>query len=426
MDLPISDFSTGVLVQKYGGSSLATDAQVRAVATRVAAAHRSGRAVVVVASARGKTTDALLRAAYDLNPDPSWRELDLLLATGEAASASLLAMTLQHLGVPAVALAGTQSGILAGGEHGAGVIVAIDTELALRHLRAGKVVVVAGFQGADADGDIVTLGRGGSDTTAVAIAAELGTGRCEIYTDVEGVYTADPRIAAAARIMPVVDMGVMTEMSLAGAKVMHSRAVELAALYGVDIHVMHSSLEGPGTVIRGGIGEEMLETSTAVQAVVHDTDVARVAMRVERIDAHSVAEVFRFLAHKSIPVGMAALSEGDEGGFSVGMTVRRSDVPDLRKSLREMAVRWGGWVEVNEEVGMLSVVGTGLLSRPQYAARMLSALTSADIPASAVVTSQLRISATVPDSDVVRGVGVLHSEFGLDAEARDLRPANQF
>lgn len=424
--MPNEIFQREVLVQKYGGSSVASLAQMRAVAERVAAQHRAGRRVIVVVSARGDTTDELLSLAREFGDSPEGRELDQLLATGETTSSALLAMALQTAGVPAAALNGAKSGILAGGRHGAGVIAAVDTELMLRLLDDGKVVVVAGFQGTNEDGDIVTLGRGGSDTTAVAVAAELGATRCEIYTDVDGVYTADPRVVPRARRMPEIGLAVMTEMSFAGARVMHSRAVELAALCGVDIHVKHSSADGPGTVIRGEVGGDMLEGSTAVSAVVHDADVARVAMRVERIDRDSVADVFRFLARTSISVDMANLSEGDEGGFSVGMTVRRPDVPAVRRSMREMAAKWGGWAEVNEEVGMLSVVGTGLLSRPEYAARMLSALSGAAIATSAVSASQLRISVTVPETEVLRGVGVLHSEFGLDAPTGSREPARQF
>ncbi|MGH3803444.1 MAG: aspartate kinase, partial [Pseudonocardiaceae bacterium] len=217
-------FGSEVLVQKYGGSSLATTEQMRKVAGRVGAAYREGRSIAVVVSAQGNTTDDLHRLAAEVNPCPSGLELDQLLATGETVSAALMAMALQAIGIPAVALSGAQSGILATGTHGSGVIVAVDTERAIRLMREGNVLVVAGFQGVDAADDVITLGRGGSDTTAVAIAAELRTGHCEIYTDVDGVYTADPRVLPSAWVMPTVDVDVMMEMSFVGAKVMHSRA----------------------------------------------------------------------------------------------------------------------------------------------------------------------------------------------------------
>lgn len=423
---PSNGFPTDFVVQKYGGSSLTTRDQVRAVARRAESIHRSGQSTVIVVSARGKTTEVLLRLAAEFNDAPAGRELDQLLATGETSSAALLAIALQDFAVPAVALTGAQSGILAAGEHGSGIIVAVDTERVIRLLRTGHVVVVAGFQGTTADGDIITLGHGGSDTTAVAIAAELRTSRCEIYTDVHGIYTADPRVTPSARVMPTVNIDVMTEMSFAGARVLHSPAVELAAMYGVDIHVKHSSARSLGTIIRDEDGGEMLKESVAVVAVVHDLDVARVTMRFRRIDKNSAADVFRLLARESVSVDMTTLSEGSDGGFSAGLTVRRTDVGTVRESLQAMAERWNGWVEVDESVGKLSVVGTGLLSRPEYTARMLSVLTDAAIPASSITTSQMRISATVPHSEVVRAVGVLHSEFGLESAETRSEAVHQF
>lgn len=268
-----------VVVQKYGGSSLATVSQVRQVADRVGALARSGRRVVVVVSAQGDTTDELVGRADAVNPHPAGHELDQLLATGETASAALMAMALQRGGLAATALSGSRSGVLATGPHGAGVIVAIDTDQLRTLLDAGRTVVIAGFQGVTADGDIITLGRGGSDTTAVAVAAELRSGHCEIYSDVPGVFTADPRVVTDARLMPDVDIDVMTEMAFAGARVMHSRAVELAALYDVDILVGRSTATRTGTRIHRRDGTDMLEDRTAVMAVVHDTDIARITLR---------------------------------------------------------------------------------------------------------------------------------------------------
>ncbi len=418
-------FGSEVLVQKYGGSSLATPEQIRKVAGRIGATYREGRKIVVVVSAQGDSTDDLQRLATTLNPCPSGRELDQLLATGETASAALMAMALQAIGIPAVALSGVQSGILAIGAHGSGVIVAIDTERAIRLMREGNVLVVAGFQGVDAADDVITLGRGGSDTTAVAIAAELRTGHCEIYTDVDGVYTADPRVLPSAWVMPTVDVDVMMEMSFVGAKVLHSRAVELAAMYGVDIHVKNSSSAALGTVIQGRDGGGMLESKAAVMAIVHDLDVARVVMRTTRTNGEMTAEVFRLLVKNSIPADVAVLS--DEGGeeFSVGMTVRRSDAGRVHGAMTGIVTDWGGRVELDDGAGKLSIVGKGLLNRPEYASRMLSSLAKSDIPASSISTSQLRISVTVPDSDVVRAVGVLHSEFELDSENSVAKLARQ-
>ncbi|MFJ9039015.1 aspartate kinase [Streptomyces sp. NPDC102406] len=424
-----------VVVQKYGGSSLATTGQVLRVAERVGALVRAGRQVVVVVSAQGDTTDRLISLADEINPRPTGRELDQLLATGETSSAALMAMAIQHTGLRATALSGARSGILATGPHGAGIIVAVDTEELRTLLDDGQAVVIAGFQGVSADGDIVTLGRGGSDTTAVAVAAELGAHACEIYSDVPGVLTADPRVVPTARLMPDIDVEVMTEMAFAGARVMHARAVELAALYDVDILVGSSTASSAGTRIHARDGDEMLESKAAVMAVVHDTDVARVTLRarsapvnpdipdgpVNPVNPESPEDpssaVFRYLARHSIPADMTAVVHAPDGGFSFGLTVHRSHASGVRESFAGLTAPEQGHIEVEEEVAKVSVVGRGLLSRPVYASRMLSALTAAGICAQSLSASQSRVSVMVPAADTRRAVGLLHSEFGLDADA---------
>lgn len=246
------DGGAQVLVQKFGGSSLATGEHLQLVAGRVAEAYRRHRALAVVVSARGDTTDELLRIAEAVSRTRPARETDQLLATGEVASAALLAMALQDRGVPAVSLTGAQAGIRAEGNHGAGAITGVHTGAVLDLLALERVAVVAGFQGVDDRGTVVTLGRGGSDTTAVALAAALGACRCEIYTDVDGVYTADPRLVPGARLLRVITAPVLTEMAFAGAKVMYSRAVELAALTGVEVEVRSSLTQEPGTRVTSG------------------------------------------------------------------------------------------------------------------------------------------------------------------------------
>ncbi|MEU2659651.1 aspartate kinase [Streptomyces sp. NPDC007325] len=407
------------VVQKYGGSSLATTAHLRRVARRIARVAATGRRVAVVVSAQGKTTDHLISTAGEINPDADGRELDQLLATGEAASAALTAMALQRLGTPAAALAGAQTGILASGPPGAGVIVAIDTERAERLLDAGRVVVIAGFQGVDAAGDVITLGRGGSDTTAVAAAAELGAGHCEIYTDVPGVLTADPRLVPTARLMPRLDMDVMAEMAFAGAKVMHSRAVELAALCGLDIHVGDSAAPEVGTRIHATDGDNMLETQAAVMAVVHDRDAARVTVRTARSAENPALSVFRALGQQAVPADMTSVHEEDGGGHTIGLTVPHTRVAAVRDFLAAHAADGAGALTVDDTVAKVSIVGKGLLSRPQYAARMLSALTGRGITAGAFSASQLRISVTVPRAEADRAVRLLHTEFELDGSPDD-------
>ncbi|MFD4373304.1 aspartate kinase [Streptomyces sp. NPDC058486] len=408
---------SNVVVQKYGGSSLATAQQVRHVAERVGTLVRAGRQVVVVVSAQGDTTDRLIARADEINPRPGGRELDQLLATGETSSAALMAMAIQHTGLRATALSGARSGILATGPHGAGIIVAVDTEEVRALLEAGQAVVIAGFQGVTAEGDIITLGRGGSDTTAVAVAAELGSRACEIYSDVPGVLTADPRVVPTARLLPEIDVDVMTEMAFAGARVMHSRAVELAALYDVDILVGSSTATSAGTRIHTRDGDEMLESKAAVMAVVHDTDVARVTLHAPSAPENPSSAVFQYLARNSIPADMTTVAPTSGGGFSVGLTVHRSHAVGVRESLAGLTAREQGHVEVEEGLDKVSIIGRGLLSRPAYASRMLSALTAAGISAESLSASQSRVSVMVPASDTRRAVGLLHHEFGLDAGA---------
>ncbi len=396
-----------VLVQKYGGSSLSTLDKVRAVAQRVATEHLAGRPTVVVVSARGDTTDDLLRAAHNIGELPespaTARELDHLLVTGECASAATLAMALLCLDVPAGSLSGRQAGNRVTGRHGAGVVDAIDTARILELLDAGNVVVVGGFHGVNEVGDMITLGRGGSDTTAVALAAALGARECEIYTDVDGVYTADPRIVPTARKVPNIGPGVMAEMAFAGAGVLHSRAVELAAMRKVAVHVRSSTGADLGTVVA-----DDLENGNPVVAVTHDLDVARVLIRG---NGDLAAKILDVLARNSVPVDLIARSGPHEDEFRMGFTVRRSDVVEVRLAL-EKAAEDGG-VRIDEDVAKVSLIGMGLLSRPTYVARMLAALSAADIPTSWVFTSQVRASVTVPRDRVAAAVALLHDEFGL-------------
>lgn len=405
-----------VVVRKYGGSSLATERHLRHVARHIGALAGTGQHVVVVVSAQGDTTDDLISRADNVNSQPRGRELDQLLATGETASASLVAMALQRLGFPATALAGARSGILATGPHGSGIIVAIDTEHTRELLNAGQIVVVAGFQGVTAEGDTLTLGRGGSDTTAVAIAAELGARHCEIYTDVAGILSADPRVVPAARLLPTVEVNVMAEMAFAGARVMHARAVELAALYGVDIHVGNSVSARIGTRIHQRDGEDMLETRAAVVAVVHEPDVVRVTLSGSASQGDHAPEVFQILAQQAIPADMTTVTRTPNGGTCVGLTVHHSHTAAVRRSFTALAGLPHGGVDVDEHLAKVSIIGTGLMSRPEYAARMLSSLTREGIAARLLSASQLRVSVTVSTDQAGRAVRLLHTEFGLDAE----------
>jgi aspartate kinase len=399
------------LVQKFGGTSLGGVEKVARAARTVETAYRRGDRVAVVVSARGDTTDELLRLAAQTSAERPAREVDQLLATGEVASAALMAMALAALGVPAVSLTGAQAGLVAAGPHGAGVIAEVDPRPITSLLDRGAVAVIAGFQGVDGLGNVLTLGRGGSDTTAVALAAALHA-RCEIYTDVDGIYTGDPRLVPDARLLPVIAAPVMAEMAFAGARVMHSRAVELAALTDVELHVRSSSTGGPGTTVTSG-RDELMESKGAVVAITHDPKVARVLVRA---DHDLAADVFAVLAAAGVPADLVARSGSGEAEFRMGFTVPIDRLELVQGGLTAAADRHGGHVEVTADVGKVSLVGTGLLNRPELAARMLAALAAAGIPTSWVSTTQLRTSVTLPRQRLSEAVILLHQEFALDRD----------
>ena len=408
----------GIIVQKYGGSSVATTEHVRAVAERIRRAHDSGLDLVVTVSAMGKQTDRLLRLAREVSRDPSPREIDQLLSTGELQSVALLAMALHDRGVAATSLTGPQAGMKISGRYGSGVISGIQPDRLRGLLGEGQVAIVAGFQGVNTLGDVMTLGRGGSDTTAVALAAALGAERCEIFTDVNGVYTADPRIVPGARRIPVILSSEMAEMSWRGARVMHPRAVELGALYGVEIHVKSSFEEGPGTIITGGDDLEHLETRETVAGIVHDLDVSRITLTGIRTGPGTMSRVFSPLAEAGISVDVIVESAPKEGSSDVAFTVRRADFGEALDVVGRVAESLDGRVEGEEELGKVSVVGTGMLNRPGYAARMFATLGEAGIPIRLVSTSEIQVTCVLPAGRVEEAVRVLHRDFEL--EERDV------
>ena len=409
-------------MQKYGGSSLATIGQIRRVARLVADTHRSGRLTVVVVSARGRTTDELLGLADVAGRQRTGRETDQLLATGESASAALLAIALQDLGVPAISLTGAQVGIQATGEHGSGLIAKIDARRLQRILTEGQVAVVAGFQGIDDMGDVLTLGRGGSDTTAVALAAVLRAGTCEICTDVPGVSTADPRVVDNVRTLPIVDVGVMAEMSFSGAKVLHSRAVDLAARNCIELRVRSSDEAGvgeSGTVIPASRNEAIFETQPVVVAIAHDLDVNHVLVRCDSHHTDLTADILAVLSAYTVPVDFVARSGPQRSSSQIDLIVPRKDCEELLSKLREVMNGHRAEVHVDENVGKLSLIGMSLLNHPEYTARMLSTLTNAGIRATWLSTSQIRTSVVIPRDRVLGAVRLLHDEFGLNRDDLD-------
>jgi aspartate kinase len=408
----------GIVVQKYGGSSVATAEHIIAVAQRVKKAHESGLSLVVVVSAMGKTTDRLLALAREVSRAPSPREIDQLLSTGERQSVALLAMALHDRGVAATSLSGPQAGMKIAGRHGSGFISEIQPERMRRLLDEGQVVIVAGFQGENALGDVMTLGRGGSDTTAVALAAALQAERCEIYTDVEGVYTADPRVVPTAGRIPLISSSEMAEMAWRGAKVMHPRAVELGALYGVEIHVRSSFDEGTGTIIRKDEDLEFLESRETVAGIVHDLNVSRVTLTGIRTGPGTMSRIFTPLAEAGVSVDVIVESAPKEGSSDVAFTVGRADFAEARSIAGEIAKSLGGVVEGEEELGKVSMVGTGMFNRPGYAAKMFEALGREGIPIRMVSTSEIQVTCVIPAEKVEEAVRCLHEDFEL--EERDV------
>ncbi len=304
------------------------------------------------------------------------------------------------------------------GRYGSGLISEIQPERMHNLLAEGQVVIVAGFQGMNALGDVMTLGRGGSDTTAVALAAALGADRCEIYTDVDGIYTADPRIVPEARRIPEISSSEMAEMAWRGAKVMHPRAVELGALYGVEIHVRSSFGEGPGTIIREDTDLERLETRETLAGIVHDLDVSRVTLTGIRTGPGTMSRIFAPLATAGVSVDVIVESAPKEGFSDVAFTVSRAGFAEARRLAGEIAEALGGEVEGEEDLGKVSVVGTGMLNRPGYAAKTFDSLGRAGIPIRMVSTSEIQVTCVIPAAQVEEAVRRLHEDFEL--EERDV------
>lgn len=404
-----------LVVQKYGGSSVADAERLCAVARRVADA-RKGADVAVVVSAMGKTTDNLIALARQITNEPDGREMDKLLATGEQASSALLTMALHGLGCPAVSLTGGQAGIITETAHRKARITRIDTTRMRRELEKGNVLVIAGFQGITEGAswaDITTLGRGGSDTTAVAVAKALEADRCEIYTDVEGVYTADPRIAPDARKLDTISYEEMLELAGQGAKVMHSRAVEMGELYGLEILVAHSQKETPGTLIKHE--DENMEVRNPVRGIAHDLKTNRITLAQLPDQPGIAAKVFHPLAAKNINVDIIVQNVSQSGVTDLSFTVGDEDLSAALAVVKQVASEIGARaVTADENVAKVSIVGTGIRSHPGYADRMFSALAESGVNILSISTSEIRITCLVEQDRVQEAVRVLHRAFKLE------------
>ena len=403
-----------LLVQKYGGSSLADADRIRNAARRIEDAIAAGHCVVVVVSAMGDTTDELLALAHRLADEPNERELDSLLATGEQVSASLLAIALRGMGRRAISLTAAQAGIRTDRLFNRARITEVRDDRLRRELDEGRLPIVTGFQGVTEELDVTTLGRGGSDTTAVALAAALQAERCEIYTDVDGVYTADPRIVPDARHLPEISYEEMLELAQLGARVMHPRAVELGEVYGVPILVRSSFGQRSGTLIRAG---DAVEVRKNVRGIAHDEDVGKITLlRVP--DRPGVAHtIFAPLAEAGISVDTIVQNAGLDGSTDISFTVSRSDLAKTVRLIEPLAreIRAEGMTQA-EGLAKVSIVGSGMQSAPGYAARMFGALADAGINIEMITTSDIRITCIIGSARAADAVRALHAAFELDKE----------
>jgi aspartate kinase len=408
--------SAPLVVQKFGGSSLADADRIRRVARRIARERAAGSDLVVVVSAMGDATDELLALAAAITDEPDVRELDMLLATGEHQSATLVSMALHALGVPAISLTGAQAGITTDGMYGKARIAAIEPKRVRQELDQGKVVIVAGFQGLSADQadqhETTTLGRGGSDTTAVAFAARLEASRCQIFTDVRGIFTADPRIVSDARQLRVVGYEEMLELANQGAQVMQTRAVELGWVNGVAIEVLSSFEDAPGTLITE---DPLVEQRNKVRGLAHDRNVAKITL-VEVPDRPGVARsVFAPLAEAGINVDMIVQNVGHRGATDLSFTVPRVELAKAKRLL-EPIVRELGFREMTTDtaVAKVSIVGAGIQNAPGYAARMFGALADAGVNIEMISTSEIRITTIIAEDALETAVKALHAAFELE------------
>jgi len=403
-----------LIVQKYGGSSVATAEKIKNVARRAIAAKGKGNQVVVVISAMGDSTDDLIELAHQITSHPDEREMDVLLSTGEIVSSTLLSMAIKSLGQKAISLSGGQAGIQTDGIYSQARIRAISPQRVKSELEADSIVVVAGFQGVTEGMEVTTLGRGGSDTTAVALAVSLKADMCHIYTDVEGVFTADPRIVPEAQRIPEIDYEEMVELATYGAKVMHPRAVEIGQIYNMPILVACSFNDKPGTVIRGGIP---MEIRNKARGIAHDLNVAKVTVLAVPDKPGIAATLFEPLAAANVSIDTIVQNSSVSGMTDLTFTVSRNDLSKAMKVVEPIAKSIGAKGCVSDaKLGKVSIVGTGMQNTPGYAARMFRALYEAGINIELITTSEIRITCIVNETRVADAVRSLHKAFRLDQE----------
>ncbi|MFC2071185.1 aspartate kinase [Chloroflexota bacterium] len=403
-----------LIVQKYGGSSVADAEKIKNVARRVAATKDKGNRVVVAVSAMGDTTDGLISLAYQVTEHPDSRELDVLVSTGELVSSTLLTMALEAMGYEAISLSGAQAGIRTDAIYNQARIVGIESKRVVRELEKGNIVIVAGFQGITEEMDVTTLGRGGSDTTAVALAASLKAEVCQIYTDVEGVYTADPRLVPEAQPLSEISYEEMLELASYGAKVMHSRAVELGELFNIPILVASSFTAGPGTLIHGGVS---MEVRNKVRSIAHDPDVAKITVVGIPDRPGIAAALFEPLAKANISVDTIVQNASINNITDLTFTVAKSQLGKAMAVAAPIAKSIGARECVSDsKLGKISIIGTGMQNAPGYAARMFGVLSERGINIQLITTSEIRITCIIEESMVKDAVRALHQAFKLDTE----------
>jgi aspartate kinase len=401
-----------LIVQKYGGSSVANAERIRNVARRVIRSKEQGNQVVVVVSAMGDTTDDLIDLAKQITDQPDPREMDVLMSTGETVSSTLMCMAIHKMGQQAISISGAQAGIKTDSSYRTARILGIEGHRILKELDTGKIVIVAGFQGITKEMDITTLGRGGSDTTAVALAIALKADKCEIYTDVDGVFTADPRIVPEAQQLPEIGYEDMLELATYGAKVMHHRAVELGQVYGMPILVASSMNDKPGTLIHGGIN---MEVRNKVSGIANDTDVAKITI-VGVPDKPGVAtKIFEPLAKAGVSVDTIVQNASINKITDLTFTVSRGSLAEAMKIVEPLARQVGAReCTSNSKMAKVSIVGSGMQNTPGYAAKMFSTMFDAGINIELITTSEIRITCIIDEAKVKEAVKALHKAFELD------------
>jgi len=401
-----------LIVQKYGGSSVANAERIKAVAARIAKRHDAGDQVVVVVSAMGDTTADLIKLAGQITKQPPSREMDVLLSTGELVTSTLLAMALKDIGYAAISLSGAQAGIKTDASYRKARITAVETKRIQKELEKGQIVIVAGFQGITDDNEITTLGRGGSDTSAVALAAALGAKVCERLTDTDGIYSADPRVVPSAQRLAEIGYEELLELASYGNKVMQPRAIELAELYNIPILVASSFNDNPGTLIHGGVS---MEVRNKVRSVAYDMDVAKVTIVGVPDKPGIAASIFVPLAQAGISIDTIVQNASVNKVTDLTFTVTKDQMADALKVAKPLAKKVGARdVVADAKLGKVSIIGTGMQNTPGFAAKMFKTLYDNDINIELIATSEIRITCIIAEDKVKEAVKALHQAFEVE------------